>query len=152
MKIALASDHGGVELKNEIYKYLSEKNIDALDLSPKNISTDDYPDFAYLVGKSIQDKKANLGILVCRSGIGISIAANKMQGIYCGRIVKPLDAVHASHDNGINVISLSGDDMTLKEAKEAVDNFINSEKLNDQRHIRRYNKVLAIENGTYNEL
>ena len=152
MKITIASDHGGETLKKELHKYLTDKGIDAQDLSPQNFATDDYPDFAYLVGKSIQNKTADLGILVCQSGVGISIAANKMAGVYCGRVITEDDATLACHDNGINVIALSGKDMTIDTAKKVIDIFLTTEKLNHERHIRRFNKIIEIEKGTYNEL
>ena len=152
MKVAIVSDHRGVDIKKALYEYLIGKNIDAIDLSPENHPTDDYPDFVYRVGKAIQDKSADLGILVCRSGIGMSIAANKMKGIYCGRVTSKRDIVLTCHDNGINVVSLSMEDVDLEEAKEIVDIFLTEERLNDERHVRRFKKVLAIEDGSYNEL
>lgn len=150
MKIAIASDHGGVNLKKVLKEKLINDGYEVLDFSEKNTPTDDYPDFAYLVGKSIQDKKADRGILVCTRGIGISIAANKMKGIYCGKVASVDDVTYARWDNGVNVIAIGGATENL--AKEIVDKFLSEPALIDERHERRFNKIIKIENGTYNEL
>jgi len=152
MRISIASDHGGVELKKEIYNHLKEKGIEVTDLSPINDSNDDYPTFAYVVGKSIQEKKADLGILVCRSGIGLSIAANKMQSVYCARITNFSEVELSCNHNGINCMSLAGDLMSIEEAIKSVDIFIESERLDSERHQRRFQKIIEIESRTYNGL
>lgn len=153
MKIAIATDHRGVDLKQQILDYLISKGYEVLDYSKHNEPTDDYPDFAYLVCQSIINKESDLGILVCRSGIGMSIAANKVKGIYCGRIVSTLDASLARIDNGVNVITLdSTEDMTIDKVTEIIDTFINTPPLGDERHERRFNKIIKIENGEYDKL
>ena len=150
MKIAIASDHGGVELKKELVDYLSN-NHEVLDLSMENTSTDDYPDFAYVVGKSIQNKETDLGILICASGSGMCITANKINSVYCVKANTVEEAKLSREHNGANTIALSGSiDSTL--AKEMIEAFINAQPLNDERHQRRYDKIIKIESAEYNGL
>ena len=151
MKIAIASDHGGTDLKIEIARFLDEKGYIVIDRSPVNTPTDDYPDFAYKIGKSIQDGECELGILLCRSGIGMAITANKMKGVYAGCISNLREAVKSRTDDGVNVACIGGDDeLTLNTVKELVEAFLSAESLNDERHQRRFYKVLQIESGEYN--
>ena len=107
MKIAIASDHRGVEYKKEIIKYLEEKNYIVIDCSTQNTETDDYPDFAFKVCEKIVAKEAEVGILVCRTGIGMSIAANKVKGIRCAKINSLEDAILSRNDNGANVMTFN---------------------------------------------
>ena len=151
MKIAIASDHRGVQYKKEILEYLTQKGHAVIDCSPENDPTDDYPDFAFKVCQEITDKKADIGILVCRTGIGMSIAANKVKGIRCAKVDSVEDAVLCRNDNGANVMTFNyTKDMTL--IKEMVDAFIGAEVLNDARHVRRVDKIMKYEAGEYNVL
>lgn len=151
MKIVIASDHRGVTLKKEIIEYLKNKNYDVIDCSPNNTPTDDYPDFAFKVCKKIVNKEADIGILLCRTGIGMSIAANKVKGIRCAKLNSVEDAMLCRNDNGANVMTLN-----YTESAETlityIDAFINAEVINDERHQRRVNKIIQYEEGTYNEL
>lgn len=151
MKIVIASDHRGVTLKKEIIKYLHSKGYEVIDCSPVNTPTDDYPDFAFKVCKKIVTKEADLGILLCRTGIGMSIAANKVKGIRCAKLNSIEDAILCRNDNGANVMTLN-----YTESAETlityIDAFINAEVINDERHQRRVNKIIDYENGAYNEL
>ena len=81
MKIAIASDHRGVECKKEVINYLKERGYEVIDCSPNNTPTDDYPDYAFKVCEMVANNEADDGVLVCRTGIGMSIAANKINGI-----------------------------------------------------------------------
>lgn len=151
MKIAIASDHRGVEYKKELIEYLEGNNHEIIDCSPKNTDTDDYPDFAFKVCKKVVDKEAEIGILVCRTGIGMSIAANKVKGIRCAKINSIEDATLCRNDNGANVMTFNYTD-GIENIKQYVDAFISAEVLNDERHKRRVNKIISYESGTYNEL
>ena len=151
MKIAIASDHRGVQYKTELVEYLTNKGHDVIDCSPENDPTDDYPDFAFKVCKKVVERQADIGILVCRTGIGMSIAANKVKGIRCAKVDSVEDAILCRNDNGANVMTFNyTKDMSL--IKNMVDAFINAEVMNDARHIRRVDKIMKYESGEYNVL
>lgn len=151
MKIAIASDHRGENYKKEITAYLKSKNYEILDCSPKNTPTDDYPDFAFKLCQKVVNNEAEIGILVCRTGIGMSIAANKVKGIRCAKINSVEDATLCRNDNGANVMTFNFTD-GLENIKKYIDAFLQAEVLNDERHQRRVDKIINYENGTYNEL
>ena len=151
MKIVIASDHRGVVLKKEIIKYLESKHYEVLDCSPNNTPTDDYPDFAFVLCKKIVNKEADIGILLCRTGIGMSIAANKVKGIRCAKLNSVEDAILCRNDNGANVMTLNYTE-TAETLITYIDAFINAEVINDERHQRRVNKIIQYEEGTYNGL
>lgn len=144
MKIAIASDHRGVEYKKEIIEYLNSKNYIVVDCSPKNTPTDDYPDFAFKVCEKVVNREADIGILLCRTGIGMSIAANKVKGIRCAKINSKDDAILSRNDNGANVMAFNYTE-DMNHIKEYIDAFINAEVINDDRHQRRVNKIIAYE-------
>ncbi len=149
--IAIASDHRGVESKKAIIKYLENMNYQIIDCSKENTPTDDYPDIAFKLCNKIVNKKADIGILVCRTGIGMSIAANKVKGIRCAKINSVEDAILSRNDNGANVMTFNYTD-DIEKTKKYIDAFINAEVINDERHKRRVEKILKYENGEYNEL
>ena len=151
MKIAIASDHRGVEYKNGIISYLKNKKYDVMDCSPVNTPTDDYPDFAFKVGQEVVNGEADIGILICRTGIGMSIAANKVKGIRCAKVDSVEDAILSRNDNGANVLAVNYI-KSLDEIYKIIDAFIEAETLTDERHVRRVNKIIDYENGAYNEL
>lgn len=149
MNIYIASDHRGVEVKKELIKYLNNYNV--IEIETINENTDDYPDFAFkLCNKMINDSNS-LGILICGNGIGMSIAANKVKGIRCARVVSSDDAYKARSHNMANVIAI-GANQSIDELKVIVDTFINSNDEIDERHKNRVNKIINYENGAYNEL
>ncbi len=145
MKIAIASDHRGVEYKKEIIKYLEEKNYIVIDCSTQNTETDDYPDFAFKVCEKIVAKEAEVGILVCRTGIGMSIAANKVKGIRCAKINSLEDAILSRNDNGANVMTFNYMD-GIPNIKKYIDAFLTADVMNDERHRRRVDKITRYEN------
>lgn len=145
MKIAIASDHRGVEYKREIIKYLEDKNYTIIDCSTHNTETDDYPDFAFKVCEKIVAKEAEVGILVCRTGIGMSIAANKVKGIRCAKINSLEDAILSRNDNGANVMTFNYTD-GISNIKKYIDAFLTADVINDERHRRRVDKITRYEN------
>jgi len=151
MKVAIASDHRGITYKKNIIDYLISKGYEVLDCSEYNTPTDDYPDFAFKVCGEVVIKNADFGILVCRTGIGMSIAANKVKGIRCAKLDSVEDAILCRNDNGANVITFNYT-KDINEIKAIIDAYIEAEELNDDRHIRRVEKIMAYETGTYNEL
>ena len=144
MKIAIASDHRGVEYKKEIIKFLKENCNILIDCSKNNTPTDDYPDFAFEVCNKVISKEAEIGILVCRTGIGMSIAANKVKGIRCAKINSIEDATLSRNDNGANVMTFNYTD-DMNNIKKYIDAFISAEVINDERHQRRVDKITAYE-------
>ena len=151
MKVFVASDHRGVNLKLDIINYLKGNNIDAEEIGLLNSEFDDYPDFAFNLGRLVNENNGSLGILICGNGIGMSIAANKVKGIRCARVVDPDDAFKAKNHNGTNVIAV-GENLGLDNIKEIVDTFILTKSASEERHLKRINKIINYENGEYNEL
>lgn len=149
MKIAIATDHNGVEQKKEIIKKLS--NYTMIDKSPDNTSTDDYPDYAFKVAKSVISKEADFGILLCGTGIGMSIAANKVKGIRCAHCSNVEQAFLARNHNNANIIALSYK-QDINELMEMIEKFMTSPYSEEERHHRRVKKIMDYEEGTYNEL
>lgn len=148
MKIAIASDHRGVKSKMEVIQYLEGLGHDVIDCSVLNTPTDDYPDFAFKVCNEVVSKNAEIGILVCRTGIGMSIAANKVKGIRCAKINSIEDATLCRNDNGANVMTFNFTE-DFETIKSYIDAFLSADVINDERHQRRVNKIMAYEEGTY---
>ena len=136
MKIAIATDHNGVEQKKEIIKILNEYEF--LDKSPVNTSTDDYPDFAFKVANSIVNKEAEFGILLCGTGIGMSIAANKVKGIRCAHCSNLDQAFLARSHNNANVIALSE---KTTDYKEIIDTFLTTNFSDEEKRHRRVEMI-----------
>ena len=107
--IGIASDHGGFKLKKEIERYLDENNIEYKDYGTDTEERTDYPIYAEKVAKAIQKKECNLGILICRSGYGMAIVANKFKGIRAASIIDEESAKYAKSDDDVNVLALGGD-------------------------------------------
>lgn len=149
MKIIIGCDHRGITLKEEIIKSLKEDGFEVISSSIPNHELDDYPDFAFDVAKQVVDD--NLGILICGNGIGISIAANKVKGIRCARVVNVDDVFKAKTHNGANIISF-GANLKLEEALEMINVFIATKSPSEAKHIKRIEKIIKYENGEYNEL
>jgi len=144
MKIGIATDHNGVKEKQEIIKYLENKNIEILDLSKENTSTDDYPDFAFSVAECVKNNECNFGILLCGTGIGMSIAANKVKGIRCAHVSNIEEAYHTRVDNNANILALSYKN-DLDTIFNIIDKFIETPFSNESRHVRRINKITEYE-------
>ena len=149
MKIAIGTDHRGREKKLKVIEILKSK-YEVLDKSVTNTDTDDYPDFAYSVSKSVIDGEADFGILICGTRIGMSIAANKVKGIRCALIHSKEEAKLAKEHNGANVLAF-GENVPTETILDSVDAYINACELGEQ-HARRREKIIKIENGEYVEL
>lgn len=143
--IAIGSDHGGYRLKKEIEKYLEEKNIEYKDLGCENEESVDYPDIAEKVAKSLQSKECNQGILICRSGIGMSITANKFKGIRCALCHNEYTAKYARLHNNSNVLAMGADDLTTNEAILILRMWLATE-FEGGRHTERVKLIEEIEN------
>lgn len=147
IKIFLGFDHQGVKCKDEIINYLNEFGYEVLTPDIPNNDQDDYPDFAKWVCEKVLNEHS-LGILVCGSGIGMSIAANKIRGIRCARVVDGNDAFTAKNHNGANVIAFSSN-IKAEEIHNILDNFIMTKEPSEERHLRRIEKVNKIERENY---
>ncbi len=147
MKIAIATDHNGVNEKKEVIKRL-ENDFEMVDMSPVNTDTDDYPDFAFGVCKALLNKEVDLGVLMCGTGIGMSIAANKVKGILCGHCSNVEQAHLTREHNHANVIALSYK-QNLDEVVEMIKEFVRTEPSKEERHNRRVQKIRDYEEGKY---
>ncbi len=127
MKIAIASDHGGVELKEIIFNFLKNKNFNVADLGTNDNSSVDYPVFADKLAKNILEKESDLGILVCGTGVGISIRANRHKGIRAALLYDDEVAVMAKKHNNANVIVFGGRTMDSNDVLKRIDIFLNTE-------------------------
>ena len=114
--IAIGSDHGGYKLKEELKKYMDEKEIEYKDFGTMSEESIDYPNIAKKVAMAVQSKECEKGILICRSGIGMSICANKFKGIRCTPCYKEETAKYARMHNDSNVLALGADYITTNEA------------------------------------
>lgn len=148
MMIALGADHAGYELKEVIKAHLQEKGIEIEDLGTYNTDSVDYPDYAYAVAQEVTSKKAEYGILCCGTGIGISIAANKVKGIRAALCSDEFSAEMTRRHNDANIICFGGRVIKPELAVKLVDIFL-STPFEGDKHLRRINKIADIENGTY---
>lgn len=139
-KIAIGSDHAGFELKSELISYLKEQNIEAIDKGCFSIARADYPDAAHEVAESVLKKEAELGLLMCGSGNGINMSANKHKGIRAALCWNSEIAALARQHNDANILTLPARYMNVEEAKKCVDAFL-SEKFEGGRHADRVNKI-----------
>ena len=137
MKIALASDHGGFELKEDIKRNLMSKGYEILDLGTDNCSESvDYPNYGRACGEAVMAGEADKGIVFCGTGIGVSIAANKVKGVRCALCTSVFMAEMASCHNDANVLALGGRTTELEIALEIVKTWLNT-KFEGGRHQRR---------------
>lgn len=127
MRIAIASDHAGLEMKNFIGDVLKEKKIEVLDLGTNDTASVDYPHFADKVAKAVLDNNADLGVLVCGTGIGISIRANRHKGIRAALLYSDETAEMVKKHNNANIIVFGGRTMTKVDVAKRIDIFLNTE-------------------------
>ncbi len=144
MKLAIATDHNGVNEKKEIISFLVNQGFEVLDLSQDNTSIDDYPDFAKRVCEAVLSNQADLGILMCGTGIGMSIAANKFKGIRCAKVSNESEAILARQHNNANIIALSYKE-NINNLKIMIEKFVKTDFSNEERHVRRIEKIGMLE-------
>ncbi|MGL5378665.1 ribose 5-phosphate isomerase B [Clostridium sp.] len=145
MKIALGSDHGGIDLKNEIKSYLENEGYEVKDFGTYSKDSCDYPDYALPVAESVASKEFEFGILVCGTGIGISIAANKVPGVRAALCSDTFSAHATREHNNANILALGQRVVGAGLALDIVKTFLNSNFEGD-RHQARLDKITAIEN------
>jgi ribose 5-phosphate isomerase B len=140
MRIALASDHAAVALKAELAQWLAAAGHNVTDLGPEGAASVDYPDYGYLLANHVATGKAERGIAICGSGIGISIAVNRNPAVRCALVSEPLSARLSREHNDANVLALGARLTGIDMAKACVEAFINAEFGGD-RHLRRVEKL-----------
>lgn len=146
--IALGCDHGGLNIKNAVIKYLEEKGIEYKDFGCFTEESVDYPEYAFKVAKSVINGESELGILCCGTGIGISMAANKVKGIRAAVVSNEFCAEMTRRHNNANILCMGGRVSTEEEAVKYAHIFINT-PFEGGRHNRRVDMITAIENETY---
>ena len=141
MKIAIANDHSGVELKNEIKKYIEEKyHYEVINFGTDSTESVDYPEIALKVAESVSNGECDSGILICRTGVGMSIVANKVRGIRCALCYNEKIGKLCKEHNNANVIAIPADMISFEEVICIIDNWISSNFLGG-RHERRLNMI-----------
>lgn len=144
MVISFGADHGGYAQKEVLVAYLKNAGYEVIDNGAFSEESVDYPDFAKLVADDVACGKASFGILVCGTGIGMAIAANKVKGVRAANVTSASFAKLAREHNDANVLTLSGRFVSVEENKAAVDMFLSSE-FQGGRHSRRVDKITSIE-------
>ena len=146
MKIAVASDHGGFALKEKVKEHLMQRGFEVEDLGTHSEDSVDYPAYGKACGEAVASGKADLGVVVCGTGIGISIAANKVKGIRCGLCTSVEMAHLTKQHNNANILALGGRTTEPDLALKIVDEWLDTE-FEGGRHQRRIDLVSAIERG-----
>lgn len=144
IKIAIGCDHGGIVLKDNILKLLKERNIEVMDCGCYNTASVDYPDYGKAVAIAVAEGKVDKGILMCGTGIGISIAANKVKGIRCAVCHDVFTGGASAAHNNANIISLGGRVLTPEQAVEVVKAWLDT-PYEGGRHDNRLAKITEIE-------
>lgn len=145
MKVVIGSDHAGFQLKNAMGDLLRSMGNDVLDVGAFNENPSDYPDFAEAVGRAVLDGKAERGVLVCGSGVGASVAVNKLPGIRAGMCHDTYSAHQGVEHDNINILVLGSRVIGVALAQDLVRAFMNAKFSDEERHVRRLGKVKALE-------
>ena len=144
MKIALASDHHGVALKQQLYDHLVEMGHQPLDLGPETTEAVDYPTYAALVSRMVSKGEADRGILICGSGVGMAITANKFDGVRAVNAHDPQEAEMSRRHNDANLLALGAGRIASEEAVLILESFLTTD-FEGGRHARRVEEITAIE-------
>ena len=139
--IALGCDHGGFDLKQEVIRYLEENNITYKDFGCLDKSSCDYPEFGRAAAQAVANGECEKGIVICTTGIGISISANKVPGVRCALCADTLSAKMTRLHNNANMLALGAGIVGTNLAISIVETFLNTEFSDDERHIRRIDKI-----------
>lgn len=143
MNIAIASDHAGFDLKNEIISLLQEQKFSIIDFGTDSNESVDYPDFAYAAAESVASAESDIAIIICGSGVGVSITANKVKGVRAANCFNEEMAALARQHNNANVLTLGSRFIEVNTAKNMVNTFINTD-FEGGRHQRRVDKVHSL--------
>ena len=145
MKIAVCCDHGGLVLKQAVVKYLNEKGYEVVNFGTDTFDSCDYPDFALKAAEAVASGECEKGVFVCTTGIGISIAANKVRGVRCAPCSEPLSAKMTRLHNNANVLAMGGGMIGVNMGLEIVRTFLETPFSEEGKHIRRIDKIGEIE-------
>lgn len=140
MKIAVASDHAGFELKEIIKRHLNDRKIETIDLGTHSEESVDYPLYGQACAEAVAEGKAELGVVCCGTGIGISIAANKVHGIRCAVVTEEIGADRAKRHNNVNILALGGRVLSAEKAVKLLDIWLDTE-FEGGRHQRRVDEI-----------
>ncbi|MBQ3307764.1 MAG: RpiB/LacA/LacB family sugar-phosphate isomerase [Bacilli bacterium] len=143
MKIGFASDHRGYTLKEELIKELKNE-YEVVDYGTDSKDSVDYPDYAFILGNKVVNHEIDFGVAICGSGIGISIACNKVKGIRCAKVSSLEDVIATRTDNDANIIAF-GEKTNLKDALLWIKTFVNTATSQEEKHVRRRNKIKEYE-------
>lgn len=142
--IAIGSDHGGYELKQKVIKHLEERGISCQDMGCDSLESCDYPVFGHAVAKAVAEGRCEKGIVICTTGIGISISANKVAGIRCALCADSLSAKMTRLHNDANVLAMGAGMTGTNLAMDIVDTFLDTPFSGEERHQRRINLIEQI--------
>jgi ribose 5-phosphate isomerase B len=145
MKIVIGSDHAGFALKNSVGDLLRSLGHQVLDVGAFNENPSDYPDFAEAVGRAVLDGRAERGLLICGSGVGASVAANKLTGIRAAVCHDTYSAHQGVEHDDMNVLVLGSRVIGVKLAEDLVKSYLGAKFTNEERHVRRIAKIRALE-------
>lgn len=143
-KIGIVSDHRGVDLKEKIKKYLLNKNYQVEDYGTNSYESVDYPKYALLLGENLKEQKVDLGIAICGTGIGMSIALNKVKKVMCAKIDNINDAYYAKNHNNVNALAISANNSFYK-TKKMLNTYLNANVSDDKKHQNRVNMIKKYE-------
>ena len=143
MNIGIANDHRGFKLKQKLTNFLKSMGYNIIDYGTNNEESTDYPLYAFKVGEAIRDNKIDLGILICGTGIGMSIACNKVENVRCARVCNNNDAYYARLHNNANVIALPEN---IENVEEIINTFLNTKFSDEEKHNRRVEMINKYDN------
>ena len=144
MRISLGSDHGGLDLKNHLVSFLTNNGHEVIDCGTNSLESCDYPDFAYKAAALIRDGVVEYGIVICTTGIGVSIVANKVSNVRCALVTSVEDAVLTKEHNNSNCLALGQKNVSKELSEQIVTAWLNA-KFTGGRHERRVEKIKLIE-------
>ncbi len=145
MKIAIGCDHGALALKNKLIDHLTQKGYEMVNFGTDTLDSCDYPDFAAPAAKAVANGECDKGIVLCTTGIGVSITANKVDGIRCALLSDVMSARMTREHNDTNMMALGAGVVGEMLALEIVDTWLGTEFSHNERHQRRIDKVMALE-------
>ena len=145
MKIAIACDHGALELKNLVISHLQKKGYEVVNFGTDTLDSCDYPDYAAPAAQAVADGQCDKGIVLCTTGIGVSITANKVKGIRCALLSDVMSARMTREHNDTNMMAIGAGVVGQMLALEIVDTWLGTEFSHQERHQRRIDKVMALE-------
>lgn len=146
MRIAFGADHGGYQLKNALIEFVRSSGHTVIDCGVNSDGSVDYPDYARAVCETITSGRADAGVLICRTGVGMCIAANKIHGIRAGIGYQTEVARLSRLHNHTNVLCFGGDFITVESARETLKMWLETPYSDDPRHVRRVDKIMKMEN------